>query len=87
MLTAHAIFFAVPHEAEEEMVDFLGKNHQLVYSSSLILRLCNDLGTLEVNNKKSYLDITFFLLLTSLTNKSINNNQYGALLTGRKRER
>ena len=48
LLSAHAIFFAVPHDAEEGMVDFLEKNQQLLYSSSLILRLCNDLGTLEV---------------------------------------
>eukprot|EP00261_Vitis_vinifera_P017318 XP_010646945.1 PREDICTED: alpha-farnesene synthase [Vitis vinifera] len=47
LLSVHAIFFCVPHEAKEEMVDFLEKNQELVYSSSLILRLCNDLGTLE----------------------------------------
>ncbi|KAJ9690150.1 hypothetical protein PVL29_012680 [Vitis rotundifolia] len=47
LLSVHALFFSVPQEAKEEMVDFLEKNQELVYSSSLILRLCNDLGTLE----------------------------------------
>lgn len=48
LLSVHAIFFSVPYEVKEKMVDFLEKNQELVYSSSLILRLCNDLGTLEV---------------------------------------
>lgn len=44
MLAVHS-FFSIMDEATEEMADFLNKSQDLVYNSSLIIRLCNDLGT------------------------------------------
>lgn len=62
LLSAHAIFLAAPHDVKEDMTDFLEKNQELVYSSSLILRLCNDLGTLEVINGYIYMYISDYVL-------------------------
>lgn len=47
VLSLHA-FLAVTNHVTEETVDFLDTNQDLVYCSSLIIRLCNDLGTLAV---------------------------------------
>ncbi|KAK9265402.1 hypothetical protein L1049_007423 [Liquidambar formosana] len=44
VLSLHA-FLAVTNHVTEETVDFLDTNQDLVYCSSLIIRLCNDLGT------------------------------------------
>ncbi|KAJ4703292.1 Terpene synthase [Melia azedarach] len=44
LLSAHS-FFSIMSEVTEETADFLGPNQDLVYNSSLIIRLCNDLGT------------------------------------------
>ncbi|ESR62385.1 hypothetical protein CICLE_v10018045mg, partial [Citrus x clementina] len=38
-------FFGIMKEATEETAGFLKLNQDLVYNSSLIIRLCNDLGT------------------------------------------
>ncbi|KAH7545844.1 hypothetical protein FEM48_Zijuj01G0136800 [Ziziphus jujuba var. spinosa] len=38
-------FFSEKYEAKQEMINFLEKNHDLVYQISLLIRLCNDLGT------------------------------------------
>ena len=49
LLLLHS-FFSVPHEVGEEISspDFLEKNQDLVYNISLIIRLCNDIGTSAV---------------------------------------
>ncbi|KAK9268057.1 hypothetical protein L1049_010496 [Liquidambar formosana] len=44
VLCLHA-FLAVTHEVTQEMVDLVEANRDLIYCSSLITRLCNDLGT------------------------------------------
>ncbi|KAL5839736.1 hypothetical protein ACOSQ4_012344 [Xanthoceras sorbifolium] len=44
VLAVHS-FFSILNEATEEMADFLDKHQDLVYNSSLIIRLCNDLAT------------------------------------------
>lgn len=41
-------FFSEKYEAKQEMINFLEKNHDLVYHISLLIRLCNDLGTSAV---------------------------------------
>ncbi|XP_027356311.1 alpha-farnesene synthase-like [Abrus precatorius] len=38
-------YFATMHEASDEIEDFLHTYEDLVYSVSLVIRLCNDLGT------------------------------------------
>ncbi|KAI4331802.1 hypothetical protein L6164_016757 [Bauhinia variegata] len=38
-------FFAIMHEVTEGLGEFLNRNHDLIYNESLIIRLCNDLGT------------------------------------------
>ncbi|KAM3749479.1 hypothetical protein ACB098_05G188300 [Castanea mollissima] len=38
-------FFSMGHEVTNGMEDFLEKNQEIVYSISMIIRLCNDLGT------------------------------------------
>ncbi|KAI4331803.1 hypothetical protein L6164_016758 [Bauhinia variegata] len=37
--------FAIMHEVTEGVGEFLKKNHDLIYNVSLVIRLCNDLGT------------------------------------------
>uniref|UniRef100_A0A2P2N078 Terpene synthase 2 n=1 Tax=Rhizophora mucronata TaxID=61149 RepID=A0A2P2N078_RHIMU len=44
VLSVHS-FFSIASEPSEEMINFAKKNHDLVYNISLIIRLCNDLGT------------------------------------------
>nr|WBW04375.1 terpene synthase [Ficus heteromorpha] len=46
LLLLHS-FFSMPHEVGKEIrsPDFLEKNQDLVYNISLIIRLCNDIGT------------------------------------------
>ncbi|PON36743.1 Squalene/phytoene synthase [Parasponia andersonii] len=45
MLLLHS-YFAITRDAPvEEMSDFLNKNQDLVYHISLVIRLCNDIGT------------------------------------------
>ncbi|KAK0580164.1 hypothetical protein LWI29_037317 [Acer saccharum] len=44
VLAVHSIF-SIMNEPTEEMAHFLDKNQDLVYNSSLIIRLCNDLAT------------------------------------------
>ncbi|XP_059439290.1 alpha-farnesene synthase-like [Corylus avellana] len=44
VMLVHA-FFCIEHEVEEEFENFLKKNQDLVYNISMIIRLCNDLGT------------------------------------------
>lgn len=48
VLSVHS-FFGIMKEATEETAGFLKLNQDLVYNSSLIIRLCNDLGTSSVN--------------------------------------
>ncbi|XP_050288829.1 (E,E)-alpha-farnesene synthase-like [Quercus robur] len=38
-------FFSMGHEVTNGMEDFLEKNQEIVYNISMIIRLCNDLGT------------------------------------------
>ncbi|XP_050288828.1 (E,E)-alpha-farnesene synthase-like isoform X2 [Quercus robur] len=38
-------FFSMGHEVTNGMEDFLEKNQEIVYNISIIIRLCNDLGT------------------------------------------
>ncbi|KAK4538973.1 hypothetical protein RGQ29_032093 [Quercus rubra] len=38
-------FFSMGHEVTHGMEDFLEKNQEIVYNISMIIRLCNDLGT------------------------------------------
>ncbi|KAF2303607.1 hypothetical protein GH714_020045 [Hevea brasiliensis] len=40
------------NQNEEDMLDFFGKNQELVYNISLIIRLCNDLGTSEAEQER-----------------------------------
>ena len=47
VMLVHA-FFCIEHEVEEEFENFLKKNQDLVYNISMIIRLCNDLGTSKV---------------------------------------
>ena len=47
ILSLHA-FFSVMDEAREETIDLLLNNDDLVRCTSLIIRLCNDLGTSTV---------------------------------------
>lgn len=47
LLSVHS-FFGIMNEVTEETADFLKLNQDLVYYSSLIIRLCNDLGTSAV---------------------------------------
>ncbi|XP_031247510.1 alpha-farnesene synthase-like, partial [Pistacia vera] len=47
VLSVHS-FFSIMNEATVEMIEFLRKNQELVYNSSLVIRLCNDLGTSAV---------------------------------------
>ncbi|KAI9198954.1 hypothetical protein LWI28_025014 [Acer negundo] len=44
VLAVHS-FFSIMNEPTEEMARFLDKNQDLVYNSSIIIRLCNDLAT------------------------------------------
>ncbi|XP_059439292.1 (E,E)-alpha-farnesene synthase-like [Corylus avellana] len=44
VILVHA-FFCIEHEVEEEFENFIKKNQDLVYNISMIIRLCNDLGT------------------------------------------
>ncbi|KAK4857921.1 hypothetical protein QYF36_008232 [Acer negundo] len=44
VLAVHS-FFSIMNEPTEEMAHFLDKNQDLVYNSSIIIRLCNDLAT------------------------------------------
>ncbi|KAE8077883.1 hypothetical protein FH972_016401 [Carpinus fangiana] len=44
VMLVHALF-CIEHEVEEEFENFLKKNQDLVYNISIIIRLCNDLGT------------------------------------------
>ncbi|TXG47244.1 hypothetical protein EZV62_026538 [Acer yangbiense] len=47
VLAVHS-FFSIMNEPTAEMAHFLDKNQDLVYNSSLIIRLCNDLATSAV---------------------------------------
>ncbi|KAF2303395.1 hypothetical protein GH714_017831 [Hevea brasiliensis] len=51
LLSVHS-FFSIMNEVEEDMLDFFGKNQELVYNISLIIRLCNDLGTSEAEQER-----------------------------------
>ncbi|KAG2684190.1 hypothetical protein I3760_10G065400 [Carya illinoinensis] len=44
VLLAHA-FFCLEHKVTEEHENFMEKNKELLYNLSMIIRLCNDLGT------------------------------------------
>ncbi|XP_022721028.1 alpha-farnesene synthase-like [Durio zibethinus] len=44
VISVHSML-SLGHAVANEMVDFLGKNQDLVYNISVITRLCNDLGT------------------------------------------
>ncbi|KAJ9563067.1 hypothetical protein OSB04_008227 [Centaurea solstitialis] len=44
LLSLHVVY-SISHGPQEEANDFLKKNHQLVYDTSMIIRLCNDQGT------------------------------------------
>lgn len=44
LLSLHVVY-SISHETLEEANDFLKNNHQLVYNTSMIIRLCNDQGT------------------------------------------
>ncbi|KAJ8761691.1 hypothetical protein K2173_004467 [Erythroxylum novogranatense] len=44
VLSVHS-FFSVMNDPTEELAKFLAKNEDLIYNISLIIRLCNDLGT------------------------------------------
>ncbi|KAI9197964.1 hypothetical protein LWI28_007523 [Acer negundo] len=44
VLAVHS-FFSILNEPTEEMAHLLDKNQDLVYNSSIIIRLCNDLAT------------------------------------------
>nr|WBW04374.1 terpene synthase [Ficus variegata var. variegata] len=53
LLLLHS-FFSTPHEVGEEIrsPDFLEKNQDLVFNISLIIRLCNDIGTSAVEQER-----------------------------------
>ncbi|XVF87636.1 hypothetical protein PTKIN_Ptkin18bG0136100 [Pterospermum kingtungense] len=44
VISVHSML-SVAYDVAAQMVDLLGKNHDLVYNISVITRLCNDLGT------------------------------------------
>ncbi|XP_022716040.1 alpha-farnesene synthase-like [Durio zibethinus] len=44
VISVHSML-SVKNDVTEEIVDFLGKNQELVCNVSIIIRLCNDLGT------------------------------------------
>lgn len=53
VLTVHSIFSILINTPTEEMMiiqNILNKFQDLVYNSSIIIRICNDLGTSTVNN-------------------------------------
>ncbi|OMO76679.1 hypothetical protein CCACVL1_15500 [Corchorus capsularis] len=46
VISVHSMLSVGPHDQIlEEMLNFLGQNEDLVYNVSIIIRLCNDLGT------------------------------------------
>jgi len=45
VISAHSFFSIMTELETEEISNFLEKNQDLVYNISLIIRLCNDLGT------------------------------------------
>ncbi|XP_065879541.1 alpha-farnesene synthase-like [Euphorbia lathyris] len=44
LLSVHS-FFCIMDRVTQETMDFLGRNQDLIHNISLIIRLCNDLGT------------------------------------------
>ncbi|XP_017978074.1 PREDICTED: alpha-farnesene synthase [Theobroma cacao] len=44
VISVHSML-SVEHNIADDMVNLLGKNHDLVHNVSIIIRLCNDLGT------------------------------------------
>lgn len=47
VISVHSML-SVEHNIADDMVNLLGKNHDLVHNVSIIIRLCNDLGTSAV---------------------------------------
>lgn len=45
VISVHSFFSVMTELETEEISNFLEKNQDLVYNISLIIRLCNDLGT------------------------------------------
>lgn len=45
VISVHSFFSIMTELETEEISNFLEKNQDLVYNISLIIRLCNDLGT------------------------------------------
>lgn len=47
LLSIHTVFWDL-YERQEEAINFLKINRDLVYNTSMIIRLCNDQGTSKV---------------------------------------
>ncbi|CAL5410998.1 unnamed protein product [Camellia sinensis] len=48
ILSQHAFFSVMEETTREELVNLLAKSDDLVHCTSMIIRLCNDLGTSAV---------------------------------------
>ncbi|XP_021294567.1 alpha-farnesene synthase-like [Herrania umbratica] len=51
VISVHSML-SVEHNIADEMVNLLGKNQDLVHNVSIIIRLCNDLGTSAAENER-----------------------------------
>ncbi|XP_039166676.1 (E,E)-alpha-farnesene synthase-like [Eucalyptus grandis] len=79
LIMSHASFF-VGHMNLEDVADLLERNKDLIYNVSMIIRLCNDLGTSTVIIKllrRSYKPTEFEMILRILSLRK-KNTAYGA---------